>query len=72
MVFFPHQLIRPWLLPQIIIIDNYGNQPQPPRNKLQVGRLTHPTNQPLMDHQDLLQEFIIITIIIITAKLNLF
>ena len=67
--FFLQQLIRLWLLPQIIIIDNFGNQRLPPlqHNKLQVVLLIHRINQPLMVHQDL-QEFIIITIIIIIAK----
>ena len=67
--FFHHQLIRLWQLPQIIIIDNFGNQRLPPlqRNKLQVILLIPRINQPLMVHQDL-QEFIIITTITITAK----
>ena len=71
--FFLRQLIPLWQLPQIIIIDNFGNQRLPPlqRNKLQVTLLIPRINQPLMVHQDL-QEFIIITTITITAKQSLF
>ena len=67
--FFLHQLIQLWQLPQIIITGNFGNQQLPPLqlNKLQVVLLIHRINQLLTAHQGL-QEFIIITIIIIIAK----